>query len=114
MSKDRNERAEQKRGIMKAAWEIAHRTGKSISDALKAAWRAFWLKVKARAGEVCFTYLKKDGSIRSARGTLKPEAIDYTPNGRGRRTPDHLFLYWDLDANAYRTFDRANLLTVAR
>lgn len=112
MSKNAIERAAQKRGIMCAAWEIVRRTGKSMSDALKAAWRCFWLKAKAAFGEVRFSYMKKDGTRRDARGTISPGAINYTPNGRGRRTPDHLFLYWDLDAQGYRTFDRANLLAV--
>ena len=62
MSKNAIERAAQKRGIMCAAWEIVRRTRKTISDALKAAWRCFWLKA--------------------------------------------------LDAQGYRTFDRANILAV--
>ena len=33
-------------------------------------------KKKLRNGEVKFSYKKKDGSVRDARGTMKPELMD--------------------------------------
>ena len=113
MSKDNGERNAQKRGIMITAWEIARRTGKTMAEALKTAWLVFKLKAKAAAGIVYFSYVKKDGSVRVARGTTRADHITYTPNGRGTSTPSHLFRYWDMGAAGYRMFDKANLVTVA-
>ena len=113
MSENKVERNAQKRGIMNTAWEIARRTGKTIAEAMKVAWRVFKLKVKAAAGVAYFSFVKKDGTVRVARGTTRTDAINYTAKGTGRKTPAHLMLFWDLDALAFRSFDMANLVTVA-
>lgn len=109
----KNTKRPDRRGIMNAAWAIARHTGRTLAAALRTAWRESKLKAKLAAGTAYFSYLTKDNGIRVAKGTLREDAITYVPNGRGRPTPAHLLLYWDLDRGAYRSFDRANLLMVA-
>lgn len=62
-------------------------------------------------GAVSFTFKKTDGSTRKARGTtsvnLMPESQRATVS---RNTPDSEKVdFWDLDKNAWRSFNRANL-----
>lgn len=63
---------------------------------------------KMKAGVVAFCYTKKDGSIRSARGTLKPDLLPPMEPGKEKKTYDHTQNYFDMDADegkgAWRTF----------
>lgn len=101
------------RSVMQMAWAFVRNNGMKMADAMRVAWRNFKLKAKMLAGKAYFSFVKKDGSIRVACGTLVQAAINYIPNGRGRPTPDHLQRYWDADCNGYRMFDRSNLICVA-
>ena len=75
-------------------------------------------------GIVVFTYIKKDGRARRARGTLCPgvsEAYDAyvrarsseerEKDGKARRKNDEdtTFCYWDLDQHGFRSFDAERL-----
>jgi len=55
-----------------------------------------------------FIYLKKDGTERSAFGTLSPEMIPASA-GTGRKQNDTTQSYFDLEANDWRTFIKTNL-----
>ena len=56
--------------IMQTAWQFVKRNGMTLSDALKTAWRNFKLRVAMKSRIVKFYFLKVDGSIREAYGTL--------------------------------------------
>lgn len=62
---------------------------------------------------VKFSYKKKDGTIRSARGTLCERIIlergGEMPKGTGE-TPDNVFPYWDIDAEAWRCFKKVHFI----
>ena len=61
-------------------------------------------------GIVNFTYIKKDGSTREAKGTLQEKFITVTSTGTNTRPkPDNIVAYWDLDKNAWRSFITDNL-----
>ena len=66
------------------------------------------LKEKLHEGEVNFEYLKKDGTIRKARGTLDTGMIPecYWPKEQPT-APDNV-RYWDLDADGWRSFRPEN------
>lgn len=99
--------------VMKAAWAFVKENGMTLSDAMRCAWRNFKLKAMMLAGKaVRFTFLKADGTIRQALGTLAKAAINYIPNGNGKAAPDRIQRFWDLEKAAYRCFTKAALLTV--
>lgn len=68
------------------------------------------IKEQLESGIVTFTFTKKDGSIRTTKGTRcfdNPLAVgeEYTPP-KGNSTPKPgVITYWDLDKNAWRCFN---------
>ena len=70
------------------------------------------LKRELRTREVKFSYYKKDGSVREARGTLKSEIYgkENEPSSNGREFPDNQIRYYDLDSNGWRSFLAENLI----
>ena len=64
------------------------------------------IKDKLHKGEVVFTFVKSDGSIREARGTLHSKTLkeklgDWTPS---RQSSPKVQVFWDLDKDAFRSF----------
>lgn len=70
------------------------------------------LKQELRKREVKFSYWKKDGSVREARGTLNSEIYgkDNEPLGNGYITPENQVRYFDIDAKGWRSFLAENLI----
>lgn len=70
------------------------------------------LKQELYKREVKFSYLKKDGSVREARGTLNSKVYgkDNEPTGNGRIIPENQIRYYDLDAQGWRSFLSENLI----
>ena len=70
------------------------------------------LKQELHKREVKFRYLKKDGSVREARGTLNSEVYgkDNEPSGSSRIIPENQIRYYDLDAQGWRSFLSENLI----
>lgn len=65
------------------------------------------------SGEVKFEYLKKDGTVRTARGTMKSDVI--TPRLKGGKSTvggAGYTAYFDLDKDAFRCFAESKLLGV--
>lgn len=100
------------KNIMKDAWTFVKRNGFTLSEALKAAWRNFKLKAAMKQGIVKFYFIKVDGTVREAYGTLKESLIAPTA-GSGRRPSDTVQVYFDTEKQQYRCFKRANLLRIA-
>lgn len=59
------------------------------------------LKKQLHEGEVFFSYRKKDGTIRKARGTLKIDMIPKSYHPVMRPTAPENIRYWDLDAETH-------------
>lgn len=97
--------------VMKLAWVFVRKHQVTLSEALKIAWRNVKLRVAMLSKEVSFTFKKSDGSIREAVGTLRSELLPAL-KGTGRPTPDHLQLFYDIQARAYRSFFKIELLTI--
>lgn len=94
------------------AYEIMSSTGKSFAVCLSKAWQLYRLSLEMKTKEeVCFTYEKKDGTLRKAYGTLKDVA--QFVKGNGIQTPK-VFNYWDLEAVAFRCFKVENFISVVR
>jgi len=78
----------------------------SFSEALKMAWKTIRLRAKLKAGVVSFAFKKVDGSIRKAIGTLND-----VPASTGVKYPNYsVFIYFDVEANGYRSAKIENLL----
>ena len=80
-------------------------------------------KDKLKAGEVKFKYLKKDGSERTATGTLNPELMDLPKpkttsdvdkasekQKKARKLPSDSVFYYDLEAKGFRSFKMSNFI----
>ena len=87
------------------------------SQALKYAWWFESFRKKLSTGVWQFSYFKKEGSIRQARGTLCMELIpeEHHPkslSGAQDVRPENYetFTYYDLDANAWRSFRLDNFI----
>lgn len=59
---------------------------------------------------VKFSYKRKNGSVRKAKGTLQKNKMPQTKSKPGMKKPDSIFVYWDIDRNNYRSFRRKNFL----
>lgn len=98
--------------VFERAYEIMKATGRAFAECLTKAWQLYRLSKDLRAkDEVCFTYEKKDGTIRTAFGTLK--GVEQFVKGTGTQSPK-VFNYWDLEAVAFRCFKVENLISVVR
>lgn len=70
----------------------------------------------ARNDEVKFKFKEvKDGSTRTAHGTLKKDIIqkeigDVKKAKRKHRVPASIIVYWDLDKKSWRSFRKANFI----
>lgn len=94
------------------AYEIMTNTGKAFAVCLSKAWQLYRLSKEMKTkDEVCFTYEKKDGTLRRAFGTLKD--VSQFIKGNGIQTPK-VFNYWDLEAVAFRCFKVENFISVIR
>lgn len=67
-------------------------------------------------GIVEFEFIKKDGTVRSAKGTLEPSLLPPSkPAGDSevavpRKKNESVFVYYDLDKNAFRSFVKESFL----
>jgi len=70
-------------------------------------------KRQMRAGTCHFLYVKKDGSVREAFGTLNPTLCDKHINGRGQ-SPETwgCSCYFDCEKGQFRSFRWQNILEV--
>ena len=70
-------------------------------------------KRQMRAGTCHFLYVKKDGSVREAFGTLNPALCDKHINGRGQ-SPETwgCSCYFDCEKGQFRSFRWQNILDV--
>ena len=72
------------------------------------------LKSRMYEGEVNFTYQKKDGSERTARGTLNVQVMgeENSPKGMNYNKNDDVTRYYDLNSNGWRSFANVNLISI--
>jgi hypothetical protein len=100
-----------KSNVFKLACVFIRKHQATLSEALKIAWRNIKLRIAMATKIVAFTFRKTDGSIREAIGTLKSDMLPQV-KGTGRPTPEHLQLYYDIQKQCYRCFNKIELLTI--
>ena len=72
------------------------------------------LKKLLKAGVVEFSYKKKDGSVRKAKGTLKDELLPETDKDdeRKKNLSKDCFYYYDLKRDDFRCFLKDNFMEI--
>ena len=92
--------------VFSYAWTIYRAGAETFSAALRKAWRIYRLLKAMKAGVVSFTYRKKNGERRAAKGMFpsNPELKG------GRAFNASAVTYFDLDANGWRSFCPQNLI----
>lgn len=100
--------------VMKYAWQLYKTTKQTWRVCMKKAWHLYKLAKAMRSGEVGFTYLKADGTLRAAVGTLMNVPAGATLRGKRMTKPSFkTFAYFDVEKNAFRCFKIENLINAA-
>lgn len=107
-----NERKSTLANIMRMAWMFVKRNGYTMAEALKVAWLNAKVTKAMRTGIVQFFFMKVDGTLRQAFGTLDPHRLPET-QGSGRRPADTVQVYYDTEKQEYRSFKKCNLYKMA-
>lgn len=77
-------------------------------------------KKMLHTSELSFSFTKKDGSIREARGTTNEEFLErenlykFSENSNSNKQSEHVVKYFDLDSNGWRSFIFENLIEVTK
>lgn len=98
--------------IMTLAWQFVKRNGYTMSEALKCAWANMKLMRQMKDRIVKFYFLKVDGTVREAYGTLKSELVPETGKS-DRAKNDTVQCYYDTERQNWRSFKKANLIKIA-
>lgn len=100
------------RGIMSLAWQFVKRNGYTMSEALRVAWANAKNKAKMSIGIAKFYFMKVDGSMREAFGTLRGDLL---PNISkcNRKSNDTVQVYFDTEKQEWRCYKKANLVKIA-
>lgn len=102
----------QMREVMTLAWQMVKKNGYTMAEALKTAWRNIKLRTQMRQRIVKFFFRKVDGSLREAYGTLRENLIPATAGDDSRKRNDTVQVYWDTERESWRSFKKANLVSV--
>lgn len=100
------------REILNLAWQFVRKNGYTMSEAMKVAWANYKLKQAMKNKIVRFYYRKVSGEVREAFGSLQEKLLPDTKES-GRKPNDTLFTYFDTEKGEYRSFKKANLLSIA-
>ena len=110
MSKFKFNRSE----VMKLAWAIRRKNpALSLAHCQVAAWKVLLLQQALRKGSVRFSFQKRNGEVRRAIGTLKPDMFIQPPRSTEVSTQLILVRYYDMEKNAIRSFRADQILQVA-
>ena len=100
------------REVMRLAWQMVKKNGYSMSHALKCSWANMKLKARMADGIVKFHFQKVDGTVREAYGTLKATLLPPVNGTESRKKSDTVQVYYDTEKSAWRSFKKANLVTI--
>ncbi|MCC8134566.1 MAG: SH3 beta-barrel fold-containing protein [Tannerellaceae bacterium] len=95
--------------VCKRAQWLAKSTGKSYHICLAKSWVLYRLVRDMHRNIVQFAYEKSDGTFRRAQGTLRN--VEHRVKGNGRENY-RTIRYYDVEANAFRSFKIENFITV--
>lgn len=96
--------------LMKSAWFMVRNYGLSMGDAMRQAWRIFKLKTAMHKGIVKFQFLKLDGTIRDAIGTLTDEVTSKLVGGQYYNPSPKVVPYFDCEKQEWQSFRKERLI----
>lgn len=72
------------------------------------------LQKSLRKGIVKFQFIKNDGTLRTAQGTMNEEIIKTLYDYRGGQGPERYgyTTYWDVEKGGFRCFDERRLVAI--
>ena len=97
--------------VFRRAHFIKTESGQTFAKALTTAWRVYRLQKAMRGNVVKFSFLKKDGSVRNAEGTLQAPILGDVKGIRAFNPK--VVNYYDTEKLAFRCFQSQSLLNVA-
>lgn len=74
----------------------------SFAESLKAAWSRIKVITGMKTGTVTFRYIKSDGTVRVATGTLSD--INYVAKSTESKPKPEVVKYFDIEAQSFRSF----------
>lgn len=94
-----------KSSIFQSAWAIKRQNPTAnFGWCLRKAWAAHKLRARMLKGAERFEYIKADGTVRFAVGTLDASQISYEAKGGSRKSGPAVIAYYDLELNEFRSF----------
>ncbi len=101
------------RRIMATAWNYVKTNLLTMSEALKRAWKEAKLEHGLKSGIKHFTFIKKDGSLRFAVGTLCPSLTPSLVGNKGQRKHNpNIQIFYDMEKHEWRSFIKSNLISI--
>lgn len=105
---------ESRREVMKNAHRFFQVTGENFAKCLRKAWSVYRLSSEMETKTVQFFYQKSNGNVRQAFGTMRQEVISGKVKGTDTRKRNaDLFVYYDTEKDAFRSFKKFNLIQIA-
>lgn len=99
--------------VLKKAWAwFRSELFATFKEALQAAWNKYRLLAKLHTAVIEFRFVKADGSIRDAIGTLLSEHVSYQAKGSERKNNPLQVSFWDVERNAFRSVNVTRLLNI--
>lgn len=98
--------------IMAMAWRFYRTTRRAFGECLKLAWQNFKLVRKMRTEVVRFYFMKVDGTLREAWGTLRADIVPPVEGTDARKKNDTVQTFYDTEKGEWRCFKRLNLVTI--
>lgn len=103
------ERKKTLRDVMSLAWQMVKMYGISLSESLRKAWKNIKLKIAMQSGIVEFHFVKTDGTIRQAFGTLQSNLVPVLV-GSQRKRAEYVQVFFDTEKQEWRSFKKINLI----
>lgn len=99
--------------VMMLAWQFVRRNSFDMSEALKLAWVNLRLKNEMESRIVRFRFVRVDGLVREASGTLDKRLLPAPKGTDTRAKSDAVQVYYDIERGGFRSFRKVNLLSIA-
>lgn len=100
-----------KRNVCLLALSLVREKGMDQSEAMTLAWRNEKLHAMMLQGIVSFQFIKLDGTLRTAHGTIKGDLVPPT-KGTGRPFVKGQQTYYDTDKGDWRCYKKDRLVKV--
>lgn len=99
--------------VMALAWQFVRANSFGMSDALKLAWVNLKLKNEMENRIVRFRFVRVDGIVREASGTLDERLLPAPKGTDTRAKSEAVQVYYDIERGGFRSFRKVNLLSIA-